>query len=269
MRRLAPLALAALLVLAGCNAVTSSPEPTATERVTPAPVPDTPTPRLAPGLTADGVVDPDVLYAAHRRTLANESYRRVSRTLFVDDGEEELLRNETRLYDAAAGRATVAVFERDARPNVPTTRLRLWTNGTVVASRSLYGADHAEYAVWESEARLADHGGDAAIDTLADQPARVVDRRVRDGTTEYVLVANGTSGVGPGEDGRLVGVVTEQGVLRSLTFESRRTVDGRELTYRIELRYEPYDGGVGRPAWVEAALAARANRSTAAADRGR
>jgi hypothetical protein len=258
--RLAPLALAALLVLAGCSAVAPSPEPTPTERVTPAPVPDTPGPRLAPGTTADGVVDPTALVAAHHRILADRSYRRVSRTLFVDGDDEQVLRNETRLYDADAGRALVTVFERDARPNVPTTRLRLWTNGTVVASRTLYGTDHAEYAVWESEARLADHGGDAAIETLADQPARVVDRRVRDGATEYVLVANDTSGVGPGEDGRLVGVVTADGLLRSLTFESRRTVDGRDLTYRIELRYEPYDGRLGRPAWVEAARTDR-NRS--------
>jgi CBS domain-containing protein len=250
-----------LLVLTGCSAITSSPDATATERVTPAPVPDTPGPQLAPGTTADGVVDPAALVAAHHRTLADRSYRRVSRTLLVDDGDEQVLRNETRLYDAAAGRATVTVFERDARPNVPTTRLRLWTNGTVVASRTLYGADHAEYAVWESEERLTDHGGDAAIETLADQPARVVDRRTRGGTTEFVLVANETSGVGPGEDGRLVGVVTAEGVLRSLTFESRRTIDGRAVTYRIELRYEPYEGRVARTAWVEAALASAGDRT--------
>lgn len=261
MSRRAPLALAALLVLAGCSAVAPSPDPTQTARVTPAPVPDTPGPRLAPGTTADGVVDSAALVAAHHRALANRSYRRVSRTLFVDDGDEAVLRNETRLYDATAGQATVAVYERDSRPNVPTTRLRLWTNGTVAASRTLYGTDHAEYAVWESETRLSDHGGEAAVETLATQPAQVVDRRSREGTTEYVLVANRTSGVGPGEDGWLVGVVTADGLLRSLTFESRRTVEGRELTYRIELRYEPFDGAVGRPAWVDAALAAAANRS--------
>lgn len=270
MGRLGLLAVAGLLVFAGCNvAAPSSTEATATQAVTPAPVPDTPGARLAPGLSANGVVDPVALYTAHRRTLANESYRRISRTIFVDGDDVRMLRNETRLYDAAAGRATVVVFERDPRPNVPTTQLRLWTNGTVAASRTLYGTEHAEYAVWGEGSRLEDHGGRAAIRTLAAQPVRVVDRRSRGGTTEYVVVANETSGVGPGEDGRLVGVVTARGVLRSLRFESQRVIDGRELTYRIELRYEPYDGRVGRPAWLDAALTAAGNRSTGADSRTR
>jgi hypothetical protein len=58
-----------------------------------------------------------------------------------------------------------------------------------------------------------------------------------------------------------VGVVTAEGVLRSLTFESRRTIDGRAVTYRIELRYEPYEGRVARTAWVEAALASAGDRT--------
>lgn len=247
-------AVALLLLLAGCGGTAPvADDPTATETVTPAPVPGE-EPRLAPGLIETGVVAPRVLAAAHERTLDRRSYRRVARTLVVlSNGTERVRRNETRLYDPAARRALLVVHDRDPRPNVPTTHRQTWTNGSVTATRTLFGTARAgaEFRVRESGALLGDHGGEAAIEVLAGQSARVIDRREANGTTEFVLRAE------PAErSGQLTGVVTAEGVVRSLVFESTRIVDGRAATYRTELRYQPFDGSVGRPDWLDAALGA-------------
>jgi len=77
MRPGAAVALAALLVLAGCS-IGPGGEPESVGSATPAPIPtDTPTPtpaREVPGLTLDGVVDADALAGAHEQGLAAESY---------------------------------------------------------------------------------------------------------------------------------------------------------------------------------------------------
>lgn len=72
--------VAVLLVTAGCSLPAG--EPTATDRVTAAPVPEA-TARpgvLAPGVTEAGVTDPGRLAAAHARTLEATSYT-VNQTL--------------------------------------------------------------------------------------------------------------------------------------------------------------------------------------------
>jgi hypothetical protein len=66
------------LVLAGCGALGGTPQSTATERVTPAPVPEA-TPsvegrELVPGLRSGGLTSADELASAHRAAVANRSY---------------------------------------------------------------------------------------------------------------------------------------------------------------------------------------------------
>lgn len=77
MRPAAVVALAALLVLAGCSVGLGN-ETDPGGEATPVPVPtdtSTPTPaREVPGLTLDGVVDADALVGAHEAGLAAESY---------------------------------------------------------------------------------------------------------------------------------------------------------------------------------------------------
>lgn len=100
--RTAVLALAALLVLAGCGAPASPAERTAT--LTPAPVPTGDASlvgaeggaeparlvegrRLAPGLRTGGVADPFALARAHGWILSNRSYTRAdSRTVIDENG---------------------------------------------------------------------------------------------------------------------------------------------------------------------------------------
>ena len=84
--RWALLAVAALVVLAGCSSLFAAGEERRGESggldgtLTPAPVPEvtvTPTPErwpVAPGLSRTGVADVEVLVAAHRAALANRSY---------------------------------------------------------------------------------------------------------------------------------------------------------------------------------------------------
>ena len=83
MRREAAVVLACLVVLAGCGSEgVSGP----TDTVTPAPVPDDATPtadraqRLAPGVTADGVVAPARLVGAHVAALRGRSFATMHRS---------------------------------------------------------------------------------------------------------------------------------------------------------------------------------------------
>lgn len=86
-----PLALAALVVLAGCGGFASEQGGTPTATVTPAPVPTTgPTPtstpqRIAPGVTGDGVA-PFALAGAHDDRLRNVAFRLLHSRTVVANG---------------------------------------------------------------------------------------------------------------------------------------------------------------------------------------
>lgn len=255
-----PLAVVALVVLAGCGLPTSgAPSTTAEEALTPAPVPggESDTTRLAPGVTSDGVVDPALLTDAHRRYYGSHSYRRETVTAHVyPDGEVELLDREVRRYDHGNERVLVRLREADPRVNLPPVTRERWSNGSLRASRVRYDDGATRYGVRPATGNLLDdHGGSVAF-LLAEQGAEVVGKRPGNGTTEYVLVVEDPTGVGPGEGRRLVAVVTATGRIHTVRYTATRDLGGATVTYRIRQSYTDPSGAVGRPSWLDAALAA-------------
>lgn len=95
-----PVALAMVVLLAGCGSVVGGGDRPATdtaETLTPAPVPEvtaTPVP-LPPGLTEGGVADADRLVDTHRSTLQDASYTLRVRLRVDEDLYTRLIRVET------------------------------------------------------------------------------------------------------------------------------------------------------------------------------
>lgn len=136
MRPAAIVALAALLVLAGCSVAPSS-ESESVGETTPVPVPsDTPTPtpaREVPGLTLDGVVDGDALAGVHDAALVGKSYT------YVFDGSRRLGTSTVASYSGTlrasseCGRYSyTAYYERPA----PSRLVQQYANGSVALARS-------------------------------------------------------------------------------------------------------------------------------------
>lgn len=129
MRSLPVLALAAVLLATGCAALSGSPPEPPT--VTPAPVPEnSPTPfgppaRLAPGVTSDGIVEPEAVVAAHRRALSNQSYTAVVATTVVSAGRPNRTANGS-AFNETSGALLVASREvrRVGAGGVPVSLIR-------------------------------------------------------------------------------------------------------------------------------------------------
>lgn len=135
-RPLAPLALALLILLAGCNAgVGGAPTPTA--ETTAAPVPtDTPTAtpeRKAPGLTLNGIVDGDRLARAHELALRGANYS------YTFEGarraEGRTVASYTGTLRATPNCDTYSYTAYQPRPR-PSRLTQSYANGSVALSRS-------------------------------------------------------------------------------------------------------------------------------------
>ena len=147
----AALALAALLVTAGCSAIGGGDGGGAT--LTPAPVPTdtpepTPVPTVAPGVSRQSVVSVWDLAGTHRRTLEATSYTTV-KTIAVMDGERTL-QSFTRRVRVAPGGDPYLLRQRYERAEdypitiSPARRVRLWYDNGSGAFR-LGGPDGTRY----------------------------------------------------------------------------------------------------------------------------
>lgn len=88
-----------LLVIAGCNTPTD--EPSSPTSLTPAPVPDTESAGLAPGVTEAGPVDPNALQNAHVARLDGGDF--TLRRVRVERTTNGTLRSRTRLVARSPG----------------------------------------------------------------------------------------------------------------------------------------------------------------------
>lgn len=131
-----------LVVVAGCSGVTGpdGDSRTPAKTLSPAPVTDSPgeaatgTARdlLAPGLAADGVVDPFELAGAHAGVLTNRSYTRVTHTTI--EGSTGTLRVTHREVAVAAGAQRYHLVETsesaaDYPVDAVAPRLEVWYDG--------------------------------------------------------------------------------------------------------------------------------------------
>lgn len=127
------IALAVLLACAGCTALVEDDQ--ARETVTPAPVPDRATETYAPGVTAEGVVAPAALVAAHERALANRSYTLVIERTRFSDGDPRYRHTVIATVGETAYRVRVSDRSGPFTDN-RTTVLIGTANGTVAFERT-------------------------------------------------------------------------------------------------------------------------------------
>ena len=273
MRRILPFVLVVCVVLAGCNGVFGTESDERTPTLTPVAVPtDEPTPtsvpQLAPGLTAEGVVNASALAAAHTAAFENTSFtvqetvvyrsedgtpiRRIESTTRVgDDGRFRV----TKRWNGSTTLQQVEYYGDGERVLVATTgandttTYRRLTPRTVAAQRSsVLGA------------------GSGRIETMfVAAETRVAGRTERNGTTVYRLVPTGARGNSSNTAtvlNRSVSVrarVTERGLVRNYTLTQRLSDDGAggAKTIVVSARYTAIGAtDVKRPTWHETAITA-------------
>jgi len=262
-RGAAALALALLLVSAGCTDAITSGGDASGRTVNPA-LADTPTATPTPrgGFPAGvdrGGVDVERVIDAHRAALANGSWTvGFTRTVTGPDGTVE----RSRARVVANGSRTLSTFERVRGDD----RLASahWSNGTAAASRRVD---------WEGAVSLEGRPGEPGVPTGLDPTggawlyAAFLDVDPRYAGSEST--DNGTVTVLRGEAGRIErsGVpdrtsvrlrarVDADGVVRSLTLRYEVFLGDDPGVVRIELRTSAVGTTtVPRPGWVDRALA--------------
>lgn len=267
-RGVGPLLAVLVLVVAGCSSAPADDRTTPGSVETPAPVPteDLPADRIAPGVSIEGIEDPDRLAEAHDSFLTNRSYAMTSGTRYrFENGSLLYQTTHNRTVDRARDRQMV-VRERWGNPNArlhrPDTSYAEWRNGTVAVERTVRGRSVRYHARERRTRRQPSHGGSVAMFVAAHDP-EVVGKRTSGGTTEYVLVARNVSEVrlldrldadmtaAP----RLVAVVTAAGLVREVRLTAHGSYDGTPVRAQYHVRY----GAIGtatvdRPPWLADAL---------------
>jgi len=283
------LLVAFLAVTAGCGGIVADGGgggATDAGSLTPAPVP-TASADYPPGLSAEGVVDPERLARAHGRTVEGVSYRlRSNRTTrFANGTLRSRIDLDLRLGRNRSHLATV----RTAGPGAPVilgqppARGQYWSNRTLYANRivregrttySLMRASENPRATWRYWAGTAAFGGGSSYRAsrfaaiFEAIPTRVVGTRTVNGTTLYELegrraesaafTAGPADAVGPAGPGpTLRATVDEDGRIRSLHLRYRSYDDGDEYAVDWRIRYGAVGAvGVREPPWLDRAVAA-------------
>jgi hypothetical protein len=271
--RVALVALA--LVLAGCPAV-SQPSPTPT--VTPAPVPDPV--EYPPGMTEDGITDPDRLAEVHAERTDATSYTLVSnRTMRYENGSiasQLFLRlhlTESKQYvvDTETEGPEAPVFL-----GRPPAKGEFWSNGSVYVVKltrdnsTRYNEFTTEGFVgtWRYWRATVPYGGQAghARSTFSaifrDVPTTVTGRSTVDGLTRFRVRGEtprstefAQEGAGPVRNVSLVAVVDEIGIIRRFDMQYETTVNGEPVRFDWSIRYSDIgETTAQRPPWFERAV---------------
>jgi hypothetical protein len=263
-----------LVVLAGCNApagdaTTETPATTATA----APVPADST--LAPGVTKEGVVDPERLAAAHRGAIRNRSYTlAANRTVRYANGTlRSGLWLRVRLGERRTYRATASTAgsEGPVFLGEPPATAEFWGNGSVYVRRFAHDGEQTYNTfepvrgagTWQYWVRTVPFGGGVGSprrfigDLFATVPTRL-DGTTRN-TTAYRLVGDSATGPVEGIDGvsevRLTAVVRADGLVRSISLQYAGRVDGEPIRVTRRVRYERVGRTTAdRPPWFDRAI---------------
>ena len=266
----AVLALAAVLVLAGCSGTAGSGGPP-TRSVTPAPVPADATPPArvtAPGLSPLGVENASLLAAAHRRALADVPFTERTVTT-VSDGSGTILGRRT-LVVRRGPEAFYLDYEvegaprRDAR-SFGVVAAAVWSDGrtTVQSTTDGDGSVRRSRVSNGFYANLVEPEAGLYARTLERASLRRVDRRVVDGTTRYVFVAEavepppsfGLSGTTPTGNASVRAVVGADGVVRRVTLTFPARYRGRSATVEHVFEYVVVGRTTApRPSWYGEAV---------------
>jgi hypothetical protein len=276
--RTVPVAVAAVLLLAGCNAAPSLDGTTPTETVTPADVPADYD--YAPGVTVDGVTEPATLAEAHERVLAETSYRiTANRTVRDANGT---LREQLLVDVAVADDRTFLASAATRGPAAPVFLGRPPANGTYWSNGSVYvrkltrdgGTTYNEFegpssgaGTWRYWTRTVPFGGEQATperfyrSLFAAVPTRVAGESGAGNATTYRLVGDAVvterfqTEVTDVRDVRLTATVRQDGLVQLLTLRYVGEVDGTPVRVERTVRYRDVGTtAVERPPWFEKAV---------------
>ena len=258
-RAVAPLALALLFVLAGCGGLASDAR-TETPRITPVEVPTTSqtSPEfVAPGMTAERLVDAEALQRAHANTLANTSHtfretvtRRAPNGTVLSRYVTLVARNGTAVryrYDSdrADGRQEDWDVDRFAEGE------RVYT-----ARRS--GADTVYTVETVGTGRRVPVSPEDYTNSLSRVFALLsitIDETVRRGDqTRYYLTTADPRDVPPLRNATFSGAVTPGGVVDDYQVSYRVSDDGRPVDVTVDVSITDLGTTVvERPDWYERA----------------
>lgn len=277
--------VALLVVLAGCSGI-ADPGQSPPVEVTPAPVPtDTPTPappQLAPGVTAEGVTDPNALADAHAAVLRNTSKTvRTNETSWYA-GYWTLRSHRHQVTRVAADPDRFhAVIEVDG-PAAPFSayRVEFWSDGERLVRRTV-ARDGTETTVVPLDSYRDRTGvivgppdGRTVSFLFGLVETRVVSTFVRNDTTVYWIESTelvrprllaSVENVSDPHDVELRAFVDSRGFVRSLRLAYAARADGRRVWVQWATRYT--DVGtttVDRPVWYDEAANATGDRGSAA-----
>lgn len=277
--RIRTVAVAALLVVAGCSAAPSLPgtdDPTAT--VTPVDVPADYD--YAPGVTDAGVTDPATLAEAHESVIADSSYRlRANRTVRYANGT---LREQLLVDVALAADGTYLATTATRGPAAPVFLGRppangsYWSNGSVYVRKLTRDGEttYTEFeppssgaGTWRYWTRTVPFGGEQATPSgfyrslFASVPTSVDGETTAENATAYRLVGDSRAEnrfadeLSDVRDVRLVATVRRDGLVVSLSLRYVGELDGATVRVSRTVRYRDVGATtVERPSWYERAV---------------
>lgn len=258
------LLVAALLVLAGCSGLQppgSGPaEPTDT--VTPVAVPAADDDQLPPGVRSDGIINETRLARAHRSALANRSWTRRGRAAVVyQNGSVYDASSIRRIVDDRNGTAIEILNRSSKGRSWNHVRVTRWTNGTVRAVRREYRNGTTGYEFHRVQWSDAGIGSASPVNLLAAFGATPRGKRTVEGSTAYLFVADGVTGVPFGSyesveqagEGRLRALVTAEGFVRWTRLRAPVRIGDANGRYVIDDEFVLGGTSVGRPDWVATA----------------
>lgn len=280
MRAVPAVALAALVLLAGCGAFPLVGEEGGS---TPAPTPvrgDGVTSSPPPGILSLQVVNPGALGRAHAESIENESYVLTSnRTVAAENGT---LRSRLALTVAVDGGQGFLAAASTAGPEAPVflgnppADAVYWSNGTTYARRLSHDGrtTYTEFpppdtwvgtrSYWTTSVPFGGRANRPAAfyaSLFSAVPTRVTGETTLAGTPVFRLEneadrpfsdATFPGGVESVHDVSFVALVDGDGLVRSLDLRYAGTVDGEAVRVEWTLRYEDVGSTtVRRPAWFD------------------
>lgn len=279
------IAVAVVVVLSGCNALTGSDTETDTPTVTPAAVPTdeptpTPVPMLAPGLTRAGVVSASDLAEAHDTNLVDGSFTTVSNnTIRYANGTLRFKQNQTmRVAEGSEPFFIVSRYDGSTQQSVASAqRIESWSDGERVYSAAI-GKNDTRYSVNRlGQTFFNAQNGEQFLTLFSALDTRVVGQETHNGTELYRVRATNLTNpeylprsmLNVSKNPRNISfraTIDSQGIVRShyLAYTTTDIQRGVNTTNRITQSVRYTDIGsttVERPDWYEAA-----NRTTTVAE---
>lgn len=270
----------AVVLLAGCSALSGGGGSDGVETVTPVPE-VTPEERYPPGVSERGVTDAEFLASVHSDQLAERSFTLTSvRTV---NGSDATTRSGLHIRVAYDGNDSYHAWAATAGPDGPVflgeppASAEFWSDGETYL-RKLTRENETRYdrlrpgrqrvpgpRYWTRTAAFGDRGG-SAIRTYQQVLSSFVFEVERgatvDGTPTYRLVSvdRTDDAFAPSEmtavrNASAELTVTSRGFIRSAELRYEGTVDGERVVVDRRIEYERVgETTVGRPAWDDRAL---------------